>query len=499
MEDLTRLPPQSLEAEDSVVGAGFLDSDAVQIAAQIVRPEQFWNQGRALLYRAQIDLTSRGEPVDDTTMVAELARKGVLDRAGGLEAMRECVASVPSAANVAYYARIVRDKARLRDVGFAGRFVFDEAFSSHDRADVVLKRIASRLREVGAVEVPDGTGDGSSLTGDGVASPGSGAFPVVPVGAIDIKAEPPWLVKGLIPAGSCVMLAGDPKTGKSWFAGDVCTAVATGTKFLGREVVPLEDGASILCVPAEDPLMSWAERIDGLALTRGYERSMLRINAVDTPAINLVHDSQRLLKTIQQTNAKVVVLDPFSLLHDGDENVASDVLLPLQKLRAISRETGCTIIVIHHMRKPSGGGVQGRRAHRIRGSSASHGWADLVLLLELDEKAGNTRVDVEARTFCKPKPFAVRLDFTTDTNGRKRYWHDLEPLDDDKEADEIDVIKTKIIDLLRVSGMHLKRDHIVKQIGLKRAKVLAAIRDLLHDKKLDENSSGIRVVPGFPS
>src|SRR5258708_32805691 len=109
-----RQTPWSNEAEQAVLGAMLLDQDAALKSAELLDDTMFYREGHRLLFRAMIALTERGDVIDPVTLRDELARRGDLDRAGGIEYVSTLIDVVPTAANVEYHARIVRDKAVLR-------------------------------------------------------------------------------------------------------------------------------------------------------------------------------------------------------------------------------------------------------------------------------------------------------------------------------------------------------------------------------------------------
>jgi hypothetical protein len=310
---------------------------------------------------------------------------------------------------------------------------------------------------------------------------------VIKVEDIDVKAEPDWLIHGMVPAGSCALLVGEPKTGKTWLAADLAVSIASMTPFLEREAV---ERVPVLYVPAEDSIPSWGDRVEGLALARGLERRGLQVFAAEDVAIRLEdgRDLGRLRGAIEQTGARLVILDPLAMLHGADENKSGEMLNVLRGVRYLSQQTGATILVTHHMRKPNG--TAGRRAHRIRGSSALHGWADAIFLLEAVEKTGGARLDVEARAFRPPPPIGVRLETAHGPDGRPRYWHAVEPVEEDK-AD----LKERIIRELAKVGGPLTRSDLAKKVGGRKADVLKAIQELVDEGKLRACGGGVELVP----
>src|SRR5258708_1329943 len=106
-----RQAPWSNEPEQAALGAMLLDQDAALKAAEFLDDTMFYREGHRLLFRAMIALTERGDVIDPVTLRDELARRGDLDRAGGMEYVAALIDVVPTAANVDYHAKIVRDKA----------------------------------------------------------------------------------------------------------------------------------------------------------------------------------------------------------------------------------------------------------------------------------------------------------------------------------------------------------------------------------------------------
>ena len=119
---LDRLPPQSVEAEQSVLGALLIDRDAVVEVAEILRPDDFYRVQHAEIYGAVLDLYERREPVDIVTVSEVLERRDQLEHAGGSAYLTSLINLTPTAVNAVYYARIVERKAVLRNlIGAAGR------------------------------------------------------------------------------------------------------------------------------------------------------------------------------------------------------------------------------------------------------------------------------------------------------------------------------------------------------------------------------------------
>src|ERR1700730_16576750 len=131
-----RVPPHDLEAETSVRGAILLDQSAIARVLDFLYPEDFYRENNGHLYRAAQNLFREGEPIDNVTLAAELEKLGVLERVGGRAHLALLQESVPTAANVEHYARIVKDKAYKRRLITTGTQVtalgYDDAMDAEE-------------------------------------------------------------------------------------------------------------------------------------------------------------------------------------------------------------------------------------------------------------------------------------------------------------------------------------------------------------------------------
>jgi len=143
-----RQAPWSNEAEQAVLGAMLLDQDAALKAAEVLDDTMFYREGHRLLFRAMIALTERGDVIDPVTMRDELDKRGDLDRAGGMEYLGSLIDVVPTAANIEYHARIVRDKALLRRLIEAATSVVQEAYDAQGLPSEVLDNAEHRIFQV---------------------------------------------------------------------------------------------------------------------------------------------------------------------------------------------------------------------------------------------------------------------------------------------------------------------------------------------------------------
>ncbi len=118
--DFERTPPQDIEAEMSVLGSMMLSREAINDVTEEIRGGDYYKPAHEIIHDIIIDLSGRGDPADAITVAAELQRTGDLARVGGAAYLHSLIASVPTAANAGYYARIVRERSLLRRLVNAG-------------------------------------------------------------------------------------------------------------------------------------------------------------------------------------------------------------------------------------------------------------------------------------------------------------------------------------------------------------------------------------------
>jgi replicative DNA helicase len=145
-----RQPPQDLTAEQSVLGGMLLSKDAIADVVEVLRPDDFYRPAHQTVYDTILDLYGRGEPADAVTVSAELQRRGELIRLGGAPYLHTLIATVPTAANAAYYAEIVAEKATLRRLVEAGTRIVQLGYHGAEGGDVsdVVDRAQAAIYEV---------------------------------------------------------------------------------------------------------------------------------------------------------------------------------------------------------------------------------------------------------------------------------------------------------------------------------------------------------------
>ena len=213
--EFERTPPHDLAAEQCVLGGMLLSKDAISDVIEVIRPQDHYRPAHQVIHEVVLDLYGRGEPADAITVANELTRRGEIGRVGGAPYLHTLIASVPTAANAGYYARIVRERAVLRRLVEAGTRIVQFGYAGDADADDLVDRAQA---EVYAITDHRVTEDYHSLADimpgalDEIEAIGSrdGAMTGVPTGFADLDG----LTNGLHP-GQMIVIAARPAVGKA--------------------------------------------------------------------------------------------------------------------------------------------------------------------------------------------------------------------------------------------------------------------------------------------
>lgn len=141
----TRQPPQNLDAERAILGAVMLDRDALGVALESIRADDFYRREHRVIFGVMCDLYENDQAIDGITVAEELERRGELLKCGGNDYLADILAATATAANVAYHGRIVRDKAVLRGLIHASGEITTDAFAAREETDAILDRAQTRI------------------------------------------------------------------------------------------------------------------------------------------------------------------------------------------------------------------------------------------------------------------------------------------------------------------------------------------------------------------
>jgi hypothetical protein len=290
-------------------------------------------------------------------------------------------------------------------------------------------------------------------------------FPVRRVASVRARPDDQkWLVQDLWLASGVGFLAGGPKLGKTHLAVEIAVAVAAKDKVLGR---PARISGPVLFYGAEDHLADLRQRFEGLATMRGLDIERLAVDLLDVPSLRLERENDllRLRATVERSKPRLLVLDPFIRIARIDENSAQDVSNILSELRAIQRDYGVAVLVIHHTRKSPA-------AHpnlTLRGSSDFAAWSDSNLLLT--RRRDSLTLTIEHRSAPAPPPIACRLV-------AEPVPHLAPDLDVREHLPSAEPLEADILRLLTAARRPLTTVDLRAQLRRRKADVAAALSSL---------------------
>src|SRR5690625_3862719 len=143
-----RTPPHNIEAEQAIIGAIFLEPEAFSTASEVLMPEDFYRAGHQRIFEAMMQLADRGEAIDVVTVTSALQDSKHLEEAGGVSYLTEVAGSVPTAANINYYSKIVEEKALLRRLIRTATEIETDTFTREDADEDVLNEAEKGILEV---------------------------------------------------------------------------------------------------------------------------------------------------------------------------------------------------------------------------------------------------------------------------------------------------------------------------------------------------------------
>ena len=213
--DFERTPPHDIDAERCVLGGMLLSKDAISDVLEVIRAHDHYRPAHQIVHEVILDLYGRGEPADAVTVAAELTRRGEVARVGGADYLHTLIASVPTAANAGYYARIVRERAIMRRLVEVGTRIVQLGYAGDGDADELVDQAQAEVYAVTDRRVSEDYLPLSEIMPgalDEIEAIGSrgGGMTGVPTGFADLDA----LTNGLHP-GQMIVIAARPALGKA--------------------------------------------------------------------------------------------------------------------------------------------------------------------------------------------------------------------------------------------------------------------------------------------
>ena len=392
------VPPQSLEAEESVLGAMMLSPHAIGAVSEILDGGDFYRETHAKVYRAALALYAKGEPVDAITVVDELEERGELEAVGGKQRVQELASLVPATANAAHYARIVRETSTLRGLirvgGEIARLGWErpgEAPDLVDQAEQILfalsqSRVSGDFSHIEEL-LKESFERIVQLYEAGVEVTG------VPSGFRELDK----ITSGFQP-GNLIIVAARPSMGKSALA--LCTAANIAVRheipvaLFTLEMSKAEVTQRLMC--SEGKVESQRLRTGKLAqddwsrLTAASDKLMKApIYVDDTGSLTMMDirsKSRRLKSQIPQLG--LIVVDYLQLMTSGQtvENRVQEVSQISRQLKVLARDLDVPIMALSQLSRA----VEQRHDKRpilsdLRESGSIEQDSDLVVFIYRDE------------------------------------------------------------------------------------------------------------------
>jgi len=394
---LDRVPPQNIEAEESVLGAIFLSKEALITAMELLRPEDFYKTSHQRIFNTMLALYERGEPVDLVTVTADLQDQKVLEETGGVVYLTSLASSVPTAANIEYYAKIVEEKSLLRRLIRTATKIANDGYSREDEvgeiiadAEKYILEIAQNRNSGGFIPIRDALME--TYERIEFLSQRKGDITGIPSGYPDLDKMTAGFQRS-----DLIILAARPSVGKTAFALNVAQNVAARANETVA-IFSLEMSASQLVqrmICAEGNLDASRMRSGGLE-EDDWQKLTMAIGTLakapvyidDTPGIT-VQDIRAKCRRLQTEKGLGLILIDYLQLIQGrgkGDNRQQEVSEISRTLKGIARELNVPIIALSQLSRS----VEQRQDKRpmmsdIRESGSIEQDADIVAFLYRDD------------------------------------------------------------------------------------------------------------------
>lgn len=394
-EDFGRQPPQDLAAEQSVLGGMLLSKDAIADVLEKLRPGDFYRPAHQNVYDAILDLYGRGEPADAVTVGAELDRRGLLRRIGGLPYLHTLISTVPTAANAGYYAGIVAEKALLRRLVEAGTRVVQYGYAGAEGADVdeIVDRAQAEIYDVTERRTSEDFVPLEQLLQptmdeiDAIASQG-GISRGVPTGFTELDE----LTNGLHP-GQMIVVAARPGMGKSTLGLDFMRSCSIKNR-MPSIVFSLEMSKSeiVMRLLSAEAKIKLADMRSGRMSDDDWTRLARRMSEIseaplyidDSPNLTMMEIRAKARRLHQKAGLRLIVLDYLQLMTSGKkvESRQQEVSEFSRQIKLLAKELEVPVVAMSQLNR----GPEQRTDKKpmladLRESGSIEQDADLVILL----------------------------------------------------------------------------------------------------------------------
>ena len=399
-----RLPPQNIEAEQSVLGALMLGKDAVVRVADILRPGDFYRQIHNTIFEAMLELYEKSEPIDVLSLTGRLEDLKKLEEIGGPAYLTDLVNRVPTAAHVLHYAKIVRHKKVLRDLISAADKIAQLGFNEEENLENILDEAEQSIFRISQKNLtqeflPVKSALEEAFERIDKLQKGDGAFRGVPTGFYDLDNYLSGLQKS-----DLVILAARPSLGKTALAMDIVRHIAVKQKvpvgIFSLEMSKHDVVDRLLAAQAGVDL--WKLRTGRLSMD-GLDNDLIRIQEamsvlaespifIDDAASPTVLQMRTMGRRLQAEhgNLGLIVVDYLQLIQPrtSSDNMVQQITEVSRSLKGLARELECPVLALSQLSRA----VESRpdqvpRLADLRESGSIEQDADVVLFIYREDKA----------------------------------------------------------------------------------------------------------------
>lgn len=392
-----RIPPHSIEAEQSVLGSMIMDHDAVIVASEILITSDFYRPDHGQIFSAIMELYTAGNPIDLITIQDRLVQNGVLEQVGGLSYLVELANSVPTSAHIKQYAKIVQEKATLRKLIKVSTDISAKSYEGDEPLDNIMNFAEKSIFDVlQNKKTDDFTGIDeivlTSIEKIEEAHKSKGGITGIETGFIDLDQR----TAGLQPS-DLILVAARPSMGKTAFSLNIIQTAGIKNKksvaVFSLEMSKDQLVSRMLCaeamVDSQKARTGMLEKDDWDRIAQSIPNiTNSRIFIDDTPGINVMDMRAKCRRLKMEKGLDLIMIDYLQLMSGvGDGSSRQQEISDISRsLKALAREMNAPVIALSQLSRA----CEQRQDHRpmlsdLRESGAIEQDADVVMFLYRDE------------------------------------------------------------------------------------------------------------------
>jgi len=393
-----RTLPHNLEAERSVLGAILVHNDAFNVAAELVDSGDFFRDAHRRVFDKMVDLNERGQAIDLVTLKDELVRSGDLDDVGGAAYIAALVDGVPRSTNVEHYARIVKERATLRNLIQSANRILGLAYRAEEDADTLLDQAEQEIFSIAEGNIHTGFVPLSDLVEGSFTAieqlqEHKGLLTGVPSGFVDIDN----LTSGFQPA-DLVIIAARPSMGKTSFALNVAQHVGIKTdRSVGLFSLEMsKEQLFMRMLTAEAEVDSHRFR-GGFLSERDYGRLSTALGRLadakvfidDSAGLGVLEMRAKARRLKAEHGLDLLVIDYLQLMQGRGrfENRTQELASISRALKALAKELNVPVLALSQLsRAPESRSDRRPQLSDLRESGALEQDADVVLFIFREEQ-----------------------------------------------------------------------------------------------------------------